>query len=54
MQLGMRLKGTRLLLHLRNSGPDHLNEGCGADFVQKERCLPRGFSGVSAGARFGA
>lgn len=28
-----------------------LNEGCGADFVQKERQLPGGFQGTTGGAR---
>lgn len=39
-----------LKLQVRNSGFEGeglLNEGCGADFVQKERIPPRGFDSSS-------
>ena len=43
-----------LHLDLRNtgdSGPPLLNEGCGADFVQKARAAPEGFSGPDLAGR---
>ena len=48
-----RLRGAGLSLKLHNTGDGRLNDGCGADFVQKERTLPSGagFQGLEAGAR---
>lgn len=43
----------RLSLELRNYGKGNgvLNEGVGADYVQKEKVVPTGFSGEDAGKR---
>ena len=50
-----RLRSTGLNLKLHNTGGEggRLNDGCGADFVQKERIVPSGpgFSGLEAGSR---
>jgi phosphoacetylglucosamine mutase len=45
----LRHRGTRLVL--RSTGEGRLNHRCGADFVQKERVPPDGFTDVPAGAR---
>lgn len=45
--------GSLLRLELRNTGAGELNEGAGAEFVQKQRALPRGVSpAADAGKRF--
>lgn len=43
-------------MQLLNTGEGQLNDGCGADFVQKDRALPAGIekalsSNASSGAR---
>lgn len=43
-----------LSAELRNTGAEGLNDGCGADFLQKERRLPAGFQDVPEGARCAA
>ncbi len=49
--------GPLLPLDLRNAGGGGggggagLNDGCGADFVQKERAVPAGCQDVPSGAR---
>lgn len=44
-----------LAIEVRNSGKDGgvLNEGVGADYVQKEKVVPRGFSSQDVGIRSG-
>lgn len=42
----------KLFIEVRNSGKDGvLNEGVGADFVQKEKVFPRGFGSQDIGMR---
>lgn len=45
--------GGKLDMQLRNTGRDGggLNDGCGADFVQKERAFPAGLDDRQNGAR---
>ncbi|KAL3497695.1 hypothetical protein ACH5RR_040427 [Cinchona calisaya] len=47
------LKGMLSGLHIevRNSGDGLLNEGVGADYVQKEKIVPRGFGPAEVGVR---
>lgn len=47
------LKGTLsgLCIEVRNSGNGVLNEGVGADYVQKEKVVPRGFGAADVGVR---
>lgn len=40
-----------LKIEARNTGVGVLNEGVGADFVQKEKIVPRGFGPSDFGAR---
>lgn len=42
-----------LMIEIRNSGDEGgvLNEGVGADFVQKEKVVPHGFSSKDIGMR---
>ncbi|KAK4478594.1 hypothetical protein RD792_014082 [Penstemon davidsonii] len=40
-----------LRIDVRNSGGGELNEGVGADFVQKEKVVPRGFGPADIGIR---
>ena len=44
-----------LAIEVRNSGKDGgvLNEGVGADYVQKEKVVPHGFSSQDVGIRSG-
>ncbi|CAN4127774.1 unnamed protein product [Withania somnifera] len=42
---------TGLCIEVRNWGDGMLNEGVGADYVQKEKVAPRGFSPADAGLR---
>jgi phosphoacetylglucosamine mutase len=44
-------RGAPCPAELCNNGDGTLNEGCGADFVQKEQTLPRGFRDLSAVSR---
>lgn len=55
---GMKLKVLKnslndLMIEIRNSGDEGgvLNEGVGADFVQKEKVVPHGFSSKDVGMR---
>lgn len=54
---GMKLKVLKdslndLMIEIRNSGDGGvLNEGVGADFVQKEKVVPHGFSSKDIGMR---
>lgn len=55
---GMKLKVLKnslndLMIEIRNSGDEGgvLNEGVGADFVQKEKVVPHGFSSKDIGMR---
>lgn len=42
-----------LVIEVRNNGEEGvLNEGVGADYVQKEKVVPRGFGPTDAGLRF--
>ncbi|KAK9807569.1 hypothetical protein WJX72_002994 [[Myrmecia] bisecta] len=50
-QLQPQLAQLGLELDLRNCGRGVLNEGCGADFVQKDRQLPLECDGVGSAAR---
>lgn len=49
----LRSTGLTLKLHNKGDGDGRLNDGCGADFVQKERTVPSGaaFHGLEAGSR---
>ena len=40
-----------LCVEVRNSGNGVLNEGVGADYVQKEKVVPRGFGPADVGIR---
>lgn len=40
-----------LSIDVRNRGDGVLNEGVGADFVQKEKIIPRGFGPADVGFR---
>lgn len=40
-----------LCIEVRNSGNGVLNEGVGADYVQKEKVVPRGFGPADVGIR---
>lgn len=40
-----------LTIDVRNCGDGVLNEGVGADFVQKEKVVPRSFGPADAGMR---
>lgn len=42
---------TGLCVEVRNRGDGMLNEGVGADYVQKEKVAPRGFGPADAGLR---
>jgi phosphoacetylglucosamine mutase len=44
------LEPMRLQLELINVGKGVLNEDCGADYVQKNNCLPKNFENVPSGA----
>lgn len=55
---GMKLKVLKnslndLMIEIHNSGDEGgvLNEGVGADFVQKEKVVPHGFSSKDIGMR---
>lgn len=53
----MKLLRAGLTIHVRNSGKDGegiLNDGVGADFVQKEKAVPGGFGADDAGRRSGS
>lgn len=40
-----------ITIDVRNCGDGVLNEGVGADYVQKEKVVPRGFGPADAGIR---
>lgn len=40
-----------LCIEVRNCGGGELNEGVGADYVQKEKVVPRGFGPADVGIR---
>lgn len=48
-ELKTRLNGVRI--EVRNCGDGVLNKGVGADFVQKEKTVPRSFGTADIGAR---
>ncbi|KAL3626576.1 hypothetical protein CASFOL_030125 [Castilleja foliolosa] len=47
----LKTKLSNLTIDIRNYGDGVLNEGVGADYVQKEKIVPRGFSPADAGIR---
>ncbi|GFP99631.1 phosphoacetylglucosamine mutase [Phtheirospermum japonicum] len=47
----LKTKLSNLTIDIRNYGDGVLNEGVGADYVQKEKFVPRGFSPADAGIR---
>ena len=51
--LAERLSG-KLEVCLRSTGNEGLNDGCGADYVQKERRFPAGMEDCQDGARSAA
>ncbi|CAA0806675.1 Phosphoacetylglucosamine mutase [Striga hermonthica] len=49
--LQLKSKLSNLTIDVRNFGDGVLNEGAGADYVQKEKVVPRGFGPADAGMR---